>query len=280
MASSRPTILVLVLSVDREPWRGIEIAGQRATWASAEAIPEGCEVVYYYGAEGLYRIVGRAVGRMARLGGGNPLSRVVRWGGESLVARLSKHAAGVPATLRGDRLTTHVPDAHKFTTSKLVSALRWATASERQRFDFIYRTNTSSYVTLPRLQEVAAAMPQNGCYAGFIGQHPSKTCSFASGSGMLLSWDVAALAAGEPTGWNWGMIDDAALGDFLAKRGIEPTPLPRVAAHDLRDIESLPGEELRQAFHFRCKSLSGLREDAAIMQAIHARLYGPSITAE
>ncbi len=274
MTSSRPSILALVLSVDREPWRGIEIDGQRATWASPEAIPEGCEVVYYYGVEGLYRFVGRAVGRMALVGGGNPVSRAVRRSGESLLARISKHAAGVPAALDGDRLTTHVPDAHKFTLAKLISALRWATAPDRSRFDFIYRTNTSSYVTLPRLQEVAAAMPQTGCYAGFIGQHPSKQCAFASGSGMLLSWDIAARAASEPTGWDWGTIDDAALGDFLATNGIVPEPLPRVAAHDLRDIESLSDEELRKAFHFRCKSSSEPRADAAIMQAIHRRLYG------
>jgi hypothetical protein len=142
------------------------------------------------------------------------------------------------------------------------------------RFDYVYRTNTSSYLSLPRLQEIVTAMPRTNCYAGFIGQYPSGRCQFASGSGMLMSWDIAVRVGGTLTGWEWGTIDDVALGAFLAASEISPQPLPRVDTPSVDDVEELSSEELRDAFHFRCKSPSEPRTDAAIMRAIHRRLYG------
>lgn len=262
----RPTILVLVLSIEREPYLSIERSGQQATWASPEAVPAGCSMVWYVGAEGLYRLLGRVVGRLA-------LSRPTQRLGKSLLARLSRRSAGAGAELRGDRLYTRVPDAHKFTLPKLISALRWATAPGMPRFDYIYRTNSSSYVVLPRLQETAAALPGAACYAGFIGDYPERQCRYVSGSGMLLSWDVAVRAAGTLDGWDWNELDDVALGLFLgAGCGIDLLPLPRTDTETLADVEALSDAELREAFHFRCKSFDEPRDDAAIMRAIHARL--------
>ena len=273
-ASSKPTILVLVLSVDREPWRDIELHGQRITWASPEAIPEGCDVVYYYGVGGLYRFVGRAAGRLARFGGSNLLSRVVRRVGKNLVERISRRSSRRPAVLDGDRLLTRVPDVYKFALPKMISALRWATAPGMPRFDFVYRTNTSSYISLTRLQDVAANMPRRDCYAGFLGLHPTRGYHFASGSGMLLSWDVASRVGSTLTGLNWEKIDDEALGELLDTAEITVKPLPRTSVQDVDEVELLPGDELRTAFHFRCKSPSEPRTDAAIMLAIHARDRG------
>jgi hypothetical protein len=272
--SPKPTILVLVLSVDHEPWCGIELQGQRATWADPEAIPDGCEVVYYYGVGGLYRFVGRVVGRLARVRGSNLLSRGVHRVGKSLIERMARHSATKSATLDGDRLFTRVPEVYKFALPKMISALRWATAPGMPRFDFVYRTNTSSYISLPRLQEVAASMPRTNCYAGFRGLHKTRGYHFVSGSGMLLSWDIACRVGDTLTGWNWEMIDDEALGELLDKADVAVRPLPRTSVQDVDEVEMLPAEELRTAFHFRCKSSSEPRADAAIMRAIHARIRG------
>lgn len=254
-----PTILVLVLSVDREPWRSIELEGQRRTWAAPGAVPDGCRVVFYYGRGGLAAGAGRVLARLARS------ARAAR----PLFAAVSARTAAAGARLDGDRLWTRVPEAYPFLLAKLVAALRWALAAER--FDFVYRTNTSSYVNLARLQEVAAELPRSGCYAGFLGNPPATGPPFVKGAAILLSRDVAALVAGHDA-WSWGAVDDAALGAFLASRGIEPIPLPRVLVRGPGDVEALAGDELRAAPHVRCKSHGGARTDAATMAAIHARV--------
>jgi hypothetical protein len=274
MPSPRPTILILVLSVDRDPWREIEIEGQRTTWASSGAVPPGCEIVFYYGAAGLHRLLGGAIGRMTLTPGANPVSRSVRRLGERLVPVLSRHSVEAEIELRGDRLLTRVPEAHRFTLAKLLSALRWATAPGMPRFDYVYRTNSSSYLALPRLQEVIASLPKTGCYAGFIGKIPSTQLEFASGSGVLMSWDVATEAGATVEGWNWNLVDDAALGTMLAARGIHPRPLSRVNLEGAEEVEALSEEVLLDAFHFRCKASGddGLRGDVEIMRALHDRL--------
>jgi hypothetical protein len=253
-------VLVLVLSIDREPWRSIEREGQRRTWAAPERVPGGCRVVFYYGRGGAAAQAGRVAARLAR-------ARVA----PGLFAALARRSAAAPSTLVGDRLLTRVPDAYAFTLPKLLAALRWAASGAAGAFDYVYRTNTSSYVNLARLREVAAGLPADGCYAGFLGRPPAEGPPFVKGAGLLLGRDlVEAVAANDR--WGWGAVDDAALGAFLAARGVEPIPLPRVLVHDPAEVAALSDEELRAAPHFRCKSRGATRSDALTMAAIHARV--------
>jgi len=268
-----PRILVLVLSVDSEPWRGIELEGQRRTWASADAVPAGCKVVFYYGTLGIRRWFARVAGRLQRTEGSSAPRRLLRRIGMSTVAAISVFSLRKPAVRRGDRLWTDVPETYWFTLPKTVSALRWATVAGEPRFDYVYRTNASSYIRLRTLQEVANEMPRTGCYAGFLGRHPLTECSFVSGSGALMSWDVAS-EVGTCRTWDWGVVDDVAMGEHMNAIGIRPLALPRVTLADPSAAESLTDEGLRGNFHFRCKSGEGLRADAAVMHTLHARLVG------
>ena len=254
---------MLVLSIDREPWRTIEREGQRRTWAAADAVPAGCRVVFYDGRPGAGARAGRVIARLARTGV-PPFP--------AAFAAVSARAAAAPARAAGDRLLTAAPEAFAFTLPKLLAALRWAAGSAAGSFDYVYRTNTSSYVRLARLQAAAAALPRSGCYAGWLGRTPAAGPPFVKGAGILLSRDVAAEVARHHGPWPWGAVDDAAVGAFLAGRGFEAVPLHRGLLRSPDDVAALPEDELRKTFLFRCKSQGGARVDHLTMQALHARL--------
>ncbi len=266
-----PTILVLVLSIDRDPWRTIELEGQRRTWASPGAVPDGCRVVYYYGRSGAWAQVARVVARLARLRGPGP-ARLAARAARRVLERTSDRTAGAPSRLVADRLLTCVPDAYAFTLPKVVAALRWATSGAVGSFDYVYRTNTSSYVNIERLRSAAGELPRASCYAGWIGRPPPSGPPFVKGAGILLSWDLARAIAARASGWSWGSTDDGEIGRFLAGLGVTPRPMPRVLVRTPEDLDILTDEQLRSALHFRCKSHTARRTDHLTMVEIHARL--------
>jgi hypothetical protein len=271
-ASDLPTVLVLVLSIDREPWRTIELEGQRRTWASPGAVPDGCRVVYYYGRSGTAAQLARVVARLAKpRGPGTPARLTARVAGRVL-ERISERTAGAPSRLVADRLLTRVPDAYAFTLPKVLAALRWSTSGAAGSYDYVYRTNTSSYVNMERLRSAAAAMPRAGCYAGWIGRPPPSGPPFVKGAGILLSWDLARAIATQTRCWSWGATDDREIGRFLAEQDVTPFSMPRVLVRRPEDVRALPDEELLRIAHFRCKSHAGQRTDHLAMLAIHARL--------
>lgn len=267
-----PTILVLVLSIDREPWRTIELEGQRRTWAAPESVPDGCRVVFYYGHPGARTQAARVAARLARLRGSSLPARALAHASRGALEDISIRSATAGARLAGDRLWTRVPEAYAFTLPKLLAALRWATSGALDPFDYVYRTNTSSYVNIERLRATAAVLPRTGCYAGWLGRPPETGPSFVKGAGILLSWDVAREVAGHRGPWSWGQTDDAAVGAFLAARGTDPIPLPRTLLRRPEDVAALAEEELRTSCQFRCKSHGAERQDHVTMATLHARL--------
>lgn len=280
-AARPPRILVLVLSIDREPWRTIELQGQRRTWAAEAVRPAGCEVVFYYGRHGPARYPARVAARLMRVDGATPVvrkaspgaslpARLLGRGGRAAVAWISERSAGRPCRVAGDRLYCDVPEVYMLTLPKLLAALRAGVAGAWGEFDYVYRTNTSSYVNLDRLQAVAAALPRAGCYAGWIVKRPLDGLPFVTGAGILMSRDVARRFS-ERRDWNWGTIDDGALGEAAAGMGLAPIRLERVLVRDVEAARRLTAEELQAAFSFRCKSTN--RRDHEVMLAIHRRLH-------
>lgn len=240
-----PRILVLVLSIDREPWRTIEQLGQRRTWAAKS----DADVLYYYGRDGLRRHATRVAARAG------------------LTSSLSVRAAAAPCRLAGDRLWCDVPEVYRFTLPKLLAALRWALA--HREFEYVYRTNTSSYINLDRLQVVAEGLPRERCYAGWVIRRDPDGLPFVSGGGMLMSRDVAEAFATR-SDWNWGTTDDAAFGEAAAAMRLDLVPLDRVRVRTIDDVAALTEEQLATTFNYRCKTEA--RNDHEIMVALDRRL--------
>lgn len=251
---SRKRVLVLVLAMDAQPWRMIEDEGQRKTWAADPSVP----VFWLYGKSGkATRTVAKYIQKgVQKVAGGKAFSLFSRAAGQWMASR--------PVRIDGDKLMTGVPETYLNTNPKNIAGLRHLLAT--QDFDYVFRTNTSSYVDLPALEEHVQGIPDSGYYAGFIGE--SGATRFASGTCTLMSRDVVELAVSDPA-WEFGLIDDVAMGRSMARAGVDVQPLKRVDVLTPEDLAALTAEDLDGAFVVRCKSLGGREHDVEAMRRVH-----------
>jgi hypothetical protein len=128
-------------------------------------------------------------------------------------------------------------------------------------FDFVLRTNLSSFFVFPRLLDFVKTLPRQRCYAGvqmyFQNFQKYGFVSFVSGAGIFLSPDLVEMLVAckkEIFALDKDMSDDVLFGLFFQQRGIAAFPAGRIdfssAQMWLERKDSIPPE----AFHFRAKS--------------------------
>lgn len=108
-------------------------------------------------------------------------------------------------------------------------------------YDFIFRTNASSYVDKARLLEHAKHQSKTKCYNGKLGG------GFASGCGFLMSTDLINILRtmdDYPSD-----SEDCLIGVYLERAGIKPTDAIRWDFHPYSDQHNIP-----KIYHYRCKS--------------------------
>jgi hypothetical protein len=111
-------------------------------------------------------------------------------------------------------------------------------------YDFIFRTNSSSYVDKQLLYNFLIDKPKFNYYSGKVGHH--YDIPFASGSGFIMSKDVVNFILDNTNKINYHFLDDVAFGKFLSDNNIHPKELPRFdVVSDLID---------RDYFHYRIKN--------------------------
>lgn len=119
-------------------------------------------------------------------------------------------------------------------------------------FDYVLRTNLSSFYVFPRLLEYLKTLPDKGCYSALrIGG-----TEIGSGAGFILSTDLVRLLVDHKDElWDHAEVeDDLVIGRFLNSFGIKLIP------HDRMDFPSLPAWRRKskrispKVFQFRVKS--------------------------
>ena len=280
-------VVVLILSAFREPWRGWQKDGQDQTFL--RHIPEGVLALRYSGQAREKRPQFRtaiflkraqhALQMMGWLGSLPVLSRILRYlsrlrFGDSTIAEI-KNSASLCESVRGpstlssvDVIFTPVPSNLELIGLSTIEAFSYVL--ENYDFQFIFRTNSSSYVNLQKLLKLTESLPKTGVYAGFEGRI-LRQIAFASGAGYLLSRDIVEEICLSPRLWRHGLVDDVALADFVStslKTKIGQIPLPRCTVAKLDDAKNLSRSEIQDHFHYRCKTGSTL-ETVEIMQEIH-----------
>jgi hypothetical protein len=126
-------------------------------------------------------------------------------------------------------------------------------------FDFLFRTNSSSYIDKKKLYEFLSDKPKKNFYSGVIGD--LYNIKYASGSGLSLSRDLFNLIMDNKKDWDHTLVDDMSIGKILSKFGIYPTECDRYNVDSQNNIPT-------DFFHYRLKT-SEREFDIQNMMRIH-----------
>ncbi len=249
-------VLVLVLGFDKEPWCSIERLGQRATWAAKP--PDDVPVYFYYGVIGGPRY-------WAYAAISNGLHKLGRHGLRRAFLRFIGPRHTFRSRQSGDRIDVDVPDFWGNLPAKTAAAFRHVL--KEHSFDYLFRTNTSSYNYLPLLRQFVQTLPATRYYGGPI--HPMPDVCHVNGAGILMSRDMVELAAYDPA-LDWSVGDDDAIAHSLDRIGVHPHAIPRMLVTSTPAVQSVPPDRWRNCFHVRCKTEGNRYDDISTMKAVHA----------
>jgi hypothetical protein len=154
-------------------------------------------------------------------------------------------------------------------------------------FDFLIRTNQSTYWNLNNLNNLISNLPLNEVYSGYLEKREYPEVDFISGSGIIFSKDVIDLLITNHNNLESEFIDDVSIGRFLNRLNIKPVHLSRpevkidlkklnfiVKIEDIqKKVRFKPGNEILSAVSIRCKDdshkLLRIRLDSIILIFVH-----------
>ena len=116
-------------------------------------------------------------------------------------------------------------------------------------FDYLFRTNTSSFVDLKKLSQFVKNNSRNLNYSGVV-LDVIEGDTIASGAGFFLSRKNIELILQNDDKFDSSLPDDVAIARILKKFNISPKSLPR------RDLKSIPKPNTvfeGSDFHYRCR---------------------------
>jgi hypothetical protein len=274
-----PKILILILSSEQEPWKSVEALGQNQTFL--KGIPGNVEVVRFIG--GIpqaatpfsLRLARKAISFQQLLAGffqerGNKkLGRLVHSLalGSAVIRRFQAGSIGSPEHDQSQNvsvLRVRSPEGYAFLGLKTLEAFKWAIVSKE--FDYVFRTNSSSYVDFLELSALLHSKPRSKFYSGVIGSYMGY--EFASGAGVLLSRDLVMHLVENESAWRHEFVDDVALA--IALNGwVSPVSAERVTIDPAEGVGGVARRDIENAFHVRCKA--GNKEATIrIMHEVHA----------
>jgi len=120
---------------------------------------------------------------------------------------------------------------------------------ENCEFDFIFRTNTSSFIDLEILENYLNFKSNNSSYSGKITE-TNEGFTFASGAGFFISKENISILLKNKDSFDEKLPDDVAIAKTLSQQMIFPTNLRRV------DLKNVPNPRIikeNKDFHYRCR---------------------------
>ncbi len=136
-------------------------------------------------------------------------------------------------------------------------------SSRLDEFDFVLRTNLSSFFLFPQLLEVLKEAPKTQYYFGSDTGQPHSAGLIGSGCGFILSADLASdLVRNKDQLFNKIGWDDVLMGEHIIGKGINLVSAKREDFHKLTDWKSYKKEIDPTVFHYRVRTTQdSLRSD-------------------
>ena len=157
----------------------------------------------------------------------------------------------------------------------MLLTLRWKQLSiykyinSNYSFDYVYDTNSSSYIDFKNLLRQAKEFTASPLYAG-----STPTPKFVSGSNRFFDRKALEIILKKRAFWSPSLLEDVAIGELMLRNSISITQTPTIEIPSIEALNALAAEVLEINYHFRVKSVhGGLRLDPVIMQALLARFH-------
>ena len=228
-------ILYLVISSAKSPWNKLATA-QKRTWV--KSVPGNHQVYFIYG-DGSIR-------------GGAQDFRVLH-NSKVQQVKSSKQLIAQPITSSTDSIHFHSLDGWEQLLTNTLSGL--AHLLDGAEFDFVVRTNNSTYFNPVELENRLKNLPSSGVYAGPKYQH--QGIDYVGGYSIILSSDMAQLLISPESNFNLKLIDDVAIGEFFNEAGVIITPFPAIPWITFKKLMKI-GLRFRTFYTensaFRCKA--------------------------
>ena len=142
----------------------------------------------------------------------------------------------------GNNIHTKIPESLMTCGLKTLEAFKLILNKD---FDFLFRTNSSSYIDKKILKNLLKDKPKNKFYSGIIGTHDG--ISFCSGAGYVLSKDLVKLLTTNEDKIDHSLIDDVSFAKFFNSNNIKQINSERF---DVVDNSPIP----LNYFHYRLKT--------------------------
>jgi hypothetical protein len=154
-------------------------------------------------------------------------------------------------------------------------------------FDYLVRTNLSSFWDLNRLLEVFDTLPRSKCVSAITGRYREACATgrkeygtlFPSGSGCIFSKDVIQTLHLHCASIGKEVPDDVALGYFLHNHGISIMEGIRYEQYDTSSLtmaDVVAVVNTQRHYHYRVKGADRSR-DNRVFQYLHDEIYKPTI---
>jgi len=287
-SKKQTSVVCLILSIDKSPWREMQEYGQNETFVGKNS--KSISYLRYSGHHAepspLLRITlifktfqhrvflafsnNRFMGWLSGISlwrlGDDMLRKSQTWGLPETYLQSNSKLGKLSSP---DTIVTQSIELSTLIGLKTLQAFQFLL--DNYEFEFVFRTNSSSYVDGDLLLEITKELGDGDFYGGVVGK--SRTGLFASGAGILMSKSLVEKVLSRASLWRHGLIDDVALGRLVDEAilpQIEIAPLPRIQYESLEEVRQAGDEEIKFGYHFRCKTDSS-EETIQIMKEIWLR---------
>ena len=261
--------MIGLLQVNAEPWKSIYEKGQLPTWIKDNQT--NVEIVNVYGNTPNYLV--RALDlihekfRWSKLLQGpiHALDRKLnRYLGKMANPKWSKTKDMYSTSL-------HVKIPSMLLTLPVVEIVLFRYFLDRTEADFLYMSNTSSYINLCELEQLIETFPKSKVYGGTA--DTSGDVQFMSGANRILSRDLVEKLVYNFASWDFSCVEDVSMGKLLLGEEKDFVSIPRLVFETVDQIDSADVVEMRKNVQFRLRSGNlNSRNDIELMHHLHEKL--------
>jgi hypothetical protein len=251
-------ILYLILGTKQDPWVSIE-SWQRKTWI--KDTNKNDVVRYIYGDGSL----------------GDSSKDPTFFHNTKLESPFDPYTYKAPVQVCKDSWVFESVSGWGELITNTISAMKYAV--ENIEFDFLIRTNVSSYWNPIGVRKLLRTLPSTNVYAGKKWTlYNDPTIEYVAGYGIIMSKDVVLNISKNSHFVDPRIIDDVSIALALKQLEIEILDLDQPIIENLKDLKNFGKLHLHRFHAFRCKSevLSRtdniIRNDYLLFQKIRRRI--------